>query len=92
MWGERDVKRYYKGPGESMIGTGVIYIEFDGEWPTRQAERYDNQWFCSKKAFHPGIGPGLSDRPLSELDLTQVQEISQEEFEEAWNEALRHVQ
>ena len=46
----------------------------------------------SIKRYHPELGPGLTDRALSEMDFEAQHEISQEEFEEAWNEAIKHAQ
>ena len=90
--GARTRKRYFKHGAESDLGSGIASIEFDGELPTRQVEKYGDRWFCSIKPYHPEIGPGLTDRSFSELDLEPQHEISQEEFEEVWNEALKHVQ
>jgi hypothetical protein len=75
------MKRYFKHEAESDLGTGVAYLEFDGEWAVRQIERYNNRWFCSKKEYHPEIGPTLADQPLSELELKPKDEIASEEFE-----------
>lgn len=86
------MKRYFKHTAESDLGSGIAYLEFDGELPTRQVEKYGDRWFCSIKRYYPEIGPGLTDRSLSELDLEPQDEISQAEFEVAWNEALKHVQ
>jgi hypothetical protein len=85
------VKRYFKHEAESGLGPGIAYLEFDGEIPTRQAEKYGDRWFCSIKRFHPEIGPGLTDRSFSQFEIEPQDEISQEEFEEAWNEALKYV-
>ena len=86
------MKRYFKHEAESDLGSGIADLEFDGELPTRQVEQNGDRWVCSMKRYHPEIGPGLTDRSLSELDLEPQHEISQAEFEEAWNEALKHVQ
>jgi hypothetical protein len=85
------VKRYFKHEAESDLGSGIAYLEFDGELPTRQVEKYGYRWFSSTKRYHPEIGPGLTDRSLSELDLEPQHEISQTEFEEAWNVAIKHI-
>jgi len=87
----KNVKRYFKHKADAL-GPGIAYLEFDGEIPTRQVEKYGDLWLCSIKDYYPGIGPGLTDRALSELGLEPKHEISKEEFEEAWNEALKHVQ
>jgi hypothetical protein len=89
----RDVKRYFKHDADDIgLGPGVAYFEFDGELPTRQVEHYGDRWLSSIERYHPGLGPGLIDRALSEIDFEPQHEISQEEFEEAWNEALKHAQ
>src|SRR5260370_40964395 len=90
--GARTTKRYFKHWAESGLGSGIAYIEFDGELPTRQVERYGDRWFSSIKRSHPELGPGLSDRAFSESGLEPQDEIAQAEFEEAWNEPLKHMQ
>ncbi len=90
--GARTTKRYFKHWAESSLGSGIAYNEFDGELPTRQVEKYGDRWFSSIKRSHPEIGPGLSDRSLSESDLEPQHEIAQAEFEEVWNVALKHMQ
>lgn len=76
------------GPGP---GPGVVWFEFDGERPNRQVERYGEQWFSSRYEYHPGLGPGLSDVPLSvsrrDGELSDEHECSAAEFEQAWAEA-----
>ncbi len=52
-------------------------------------ERYGSRWFSSRKAYHPSLGPGLVDLPLSELELDPADEITAEEFEAAWVESGR---
>ncbi len=81
-------KRYFKRAAESGLGPGVVYLEFDGEWATRQVEVYGDRWFCSLQGYHPELGPGLVDQPLSVLELRPQHEISEAEFEEAWQEAF----
>jgi hypothetical protein len=90
--GARTTKRYFKHWAESDLGSGIASIEFDGELPTRQVEKYGDRWFSSIKRSHPEIGPGLIEATLSESGLEPQHEIAQAEFEEVWNEALKHVQ
>ncbi len=90
--GARTTKRYFKHWAESDLGSGIAYIEFDGELPTRQVEKYGDRWFSSIKRYHPEIGPGLIEASFSKSGLEPQHEISQAEFEEVWNEALKHVQ
>lgn len=82
------MKSYYRRAAESDLGEGVAYIEFDGEWATRQVEIYGDRWFDSRTAFHDEIGPGLCDQPLSEMGMLDEEEITAEEFERIWAEAV----
>ena len=50
------MKRYFKHKAESDLGSGIAYLEFDKEIPTRQVEKYGDQWFCSMKHYYPEIG------------------------------------
>jgi len=63
------------------------WFEFDGEVDLSQIERYGERWFTSRKSYHPELGPGLVDLPLSDIDLGSEHEIDAEEFEQAWREA-----
>ncbi|MGB8343358.1 MAG: hypothetical protein WCD86_00660 [Ktedonobacteraceae bacterium] len=85
------MKRYFKHRAETDLGIGIAYIEFEDEWASRQVEIYGDRWFCSTVAYHPEIGPGLSDQPLSVLGLTPADEITQHEFEVIWQESLKHT-
>jgi len=73
----------------SDLGEGTVYFEFDGQWATRQVEVYGDRWLCSSKDYPPGVGPGLCDQPLSELDLHKEHEIFKVEFEHVWREGQR---
>jgi len=66
---------------------GWFYIEFDGEVPVRQVEVYGGKYFSSREAYHEGLGGGLCDQHLSELDFGSEDEISAEEFEKVWIES-----
>ena len=81
------MKRYFKHEAESVIGSGVAYIEFDDEWASRQVEIYGTRWFCSNREYHEELGPALADQPLSMLELLPEHEISREEFEAIWQKA-----
>jgi hypothetical protein len=84
------MKLYFKHEAESELGLGVVYLEFNGNWASRQVEIYEDKWFLSNRDYHPETG-GLSlcDQPLSEIGLGIEHEISQSEFEIVWNEALK---
>jgi hypothetical protein len=84
------MKRYFKHEADIGFGSGMAYFEFDGKDPTRQVEVYGELWLSLLEDYYPGIGPGLGDQPLSELNLGTEHEISKEEFEEVWQEALKH--
>jgi hypothetical protein len=81
------MKRYFKHVGDSELGTGEVWFEFEGEIATRQIEQYGDRWFSSRDEYHGEIGPSLTDQPLSELDLEPEHEISAEEFERVWQES-----
>src|SRR5258708_38057921 len=75
--GARITKRYFKHWAESNLVSGIAYIEFDGELPTRQIQKYGDRWFCSIKRSHPEIGPGLIEPTISESVLEPQNELSQ---------------
>jgi hypothetical protein len=76
--------KYFKQPAETDLGDGFVWLEFDGEMPIRQVERYGDAWFSSREDYHPELGPGLVDQPLSVLELGAEHEIDREEFQRAW--------
>jgi hypothetical protein len=80
------MKRYFRVEYESVLGPSVVYHEFDGDEPVRQAERVGERWISSREAHHPELGPGLVDLPLTELEFEPGQEIDAAEFERAWRE------
>ena len=89
------MKRYFKYEEETGYGPGknwITWTEWDGEWNTRQVEWYIDHWRCSLDPFQPGGGPSLSDKPLSSIPPGVHQEISQKEFEEAWDTAVAYRQ
>jgi hypothetical protein len=64
-------------------GRGWVYIEFDGEWATRQIGVYPDRVLLSTKDNF------ITDLPLdeSELDIPEgaaISQITQEEFVEIW--------
>ncbi len=80
-------KKYLKSPDESMLGEGVVYFEFEGEFATRQVKNFGGKWFSSRDEYHDDIGPGLYDGKLSDLDLSDSVEISSDDFELVWQES-----
>lgn len=80
-------KRYFKGPHEPD-SDDVELIEFTDGWPTRQVDVVDGRWLSSLDPAVPGVGGGLADQPLVKLGLPDDWEITAEEFEQAWQEAL----
>jgi len=80
--------QYWKGPSESMIGEGFVWIEFqeDGS-ASRQVDKYGDKWLSSIVDYHEGIGPSLFDGNIDDLDLSESEKISKEEFEVVWAKA-----
>jgi hypothetical protein len=74
----------------------LLKIRLEGARTTKRyfkhVEKYGDRWFCSIKRSHPEIGPGLIGATFSESGLEPQHGISQAEFEEVWNETLKHVQ
>lgn len=82
-------KRYFKSATETDIGNGEVYVEFDGEWATRQVDVIGQRWFCSHgHTYHPEIGLALLDQPLSVAQPDPEYEITASDFEQVWREAL----
>lgn len=88
--GTLKMKRYFKREVDPDLGPRMAYLEFDGEWATRQIEFYPEQIVCSddQRGYQEDLGPALTDQPLSRLGLGPEHEITREEFENVWNEAL----
>jgi hypothetical protein len=87
------MRRYFRGPNESVrYGEGILYVEFRGGRAARQVDIFGDHWFTSLDDYHDGVGPGLTDQPLSKLSVLPEWEISQEEFEQVWEEAMRRRQ
>jgi hypothetical protein len=83
--------KYYTFRGEFDSGEGTLWMEIDAESDivTRQVSREDvGTWHHGK--FDGTISFGhIGDRYASELDLKSHEETSREEFEQAWNQAMR---
>ncbi|NOK03142.1 MULTISPECIES: hypothetical protein [Myxococcus] len=80
-------KRYFKRDAESEYGEGICYMEITGDWPSRQIEIYGETWLWGdeKHLEH------LADQPFEVLDLGEEYEIPSEEFERAWQEAMKRT-
>ncbi len=81
-------KRYFRGPHEPD-SEDLEYIEFTDDWPTRQVDIVGGEWYCSLDEAVPGLGGSLADQPLSRLELPDEWEISADESEGVWADALR---
>jgi hypothetical protein len=89
------MKRYFKYTEDSGYGPGkeiISYTEWEDEWNTRQAEWDVDRWRCSLNDDYLGVAMSLSDQPLSSIPPGVHEEISQEEFEQAWNAAVQYRQ
>jgi hypothetical protein len=85
------VKRYFRRDGDwPGVGTGSVWLEFEGDYATRQVELYDGKWHSSIDKFHPDLGGSLTHEPLSVHEFVPSEEIAAEEFEKAWDEALKY--
>lgn len=80
-------KSYFKGPHEPG-SSDLEYIEFTDGWPTRQVDIVDGRYYTSLDEPVPGVGGGLADQSLYSLALPDEWEISAQEFEEIWQQAL----
>ncbi len=80
------MNRYFKSSvADPRLGEGTVWVEFDGEYPTRQVERFGDRWFNSLDE-----PTRIVDQPFSNMDPEIAEdEISREEFEAAWEKARR---
>ena len=83
------MKRYFRSPAEPLpergdpakLGPGRFYVEFDGEWATRQGELFADGLRPASR--DPGYF--LCDQPLSRLtSAPPIEESTADEFEGAW--------
>ncbi|MDI1447603.1 hypothetical protein [Polyangium sp. 6x1] len=79
------MKQYFKHYAESELGEGTAYMEITDGWPSRQIEVYGETWRWGDDAHNKH----LADQPFEVLELGEEHEISVEEFERAWLEALK---
>lgn len=82
------MKRYFRHDSESELGAGSAYLEVTNGWPSRQVEVYGETWRWGDEA-HP---EHLADQPFEVLELGDAHEISGDEFERVWNEAVKQCQ
>ena len=80
------VVEYYKSNAEFTSGEGILYTEFMGEIATRQISVLDSLYYPSASLSDENdkIGFLLYDGKKSELELSDSQIISKEEFEAVW--------
>ena len=81
-----EVKKYYKGSVDFIAGEGTILNEFIGEVATRQINIIDGNYYASSSLLDKKekVGFLLYDGKKSDLDLSDAEEISNEEFEVFW--------
>ena len=67
----------------------IQYIEFTGDWASRQVEEYpdENEWFfCdAESSFKDKLR--MCDQPLSRIKLKEKDIVDRPEFERAWESA-----
>ena len=80
---------YYKCAAKLKRGRMVQYIEFTGDWASRQVEEYPdgNEWFfCdAESSFKDKLR--MCDQPLSRIKLKEKDIVDRPEFEKAWESA-----
>ncbi len=89
-----EIKKYYKGSVDFIAGEGVIFNEFIGEVATRQINIIDGDYYASSSLLDKNdkVGFLLYDGKKSELDLSDAEEISNEEFETFWQTSTSSLQ
>ncbi|MFB4359813.1 macro domain-containing protein [Pantoea sp. BS_8] len=83
-------KSYYRAVSEFLRGDGVVYTEFIGEVATRQISVFEGNHYSSSSVtdWHEDIGYLLYDGKKNELDLSDSEEITDENFETEWKKTL----
>ncbi|MBU5922711.1 macro domain-containing protein [Enterobacter sichuanensis] len=89
-----DLKKYYKGNVDFIAGEGIILNEFIGEVATRQINIIDGDCYASSSLLDKNekVGFLLYDGKKSDLDLSDTEEISNEEFETFWKTSTSSLQ
>jgi hypothetical protein len=90
------MKRWFKDVASDGDETTTAYMEFDGRWVVRQVWHEGIVWVASDDVRdiivdRTGRGfsfPGLSEIPLDKARFAQDAEITEKDFEAAWNTAL----
>jgi hypothetical protein len=81
-------KRYFKlDPADLEEGEGIEYLEFEGDFCTRQIENYNEQWRCYQQK-RGALDTAMCDQPLHALDFPPEFEITSSEFEDAWRNCM----
>jgi hypothetical protein len=83
------MKKYYKFTVHSKYrGEGLQFIEFDGQWASRQVECYAGKYLsvCDQTPLELACIK-LCDQPLSLLELQPEDISSENEFNTAWNQS-----
>ena len=87
--GGEQMKRYFKYDENPEV-RGVLYYEYDDEYNIRRMVLKNGRWQYASEEYRREY---LVDQPLSAHDPeTWNHEISREEFEAAWNEAIKERQ
>lgn len=83
-------KKYFKGNVDFISGQGCILSEFIGDVATRQINIVDGEYYASSSLLDKNeqVGFLLYDGKKSDLDLSDSEEISNEEFESVWMDSL----
>ncbi|RTN21429.1 Appr-1-p processing protein [Enterobacter quasimori] len=89
-----EVKKYYKGSVDFIAGEGIILNEFIGEVATRQINIINGDYYASSSLLDKNdkIGFLLYDGKKSDLDLSEAEEISNDEFEAIWERSTVSLQ
>ena len=85
------MKKFYKLEAESIYGEGIVYIEFDEEYATRQVEQYGSKFEWATVKDQSDVELVICDQPLSILEIEAEFEISEEEFNKVWNKAIKNA-
>ena len=79
--------RYFR---EEPPELGISYYEYDGDYNIRNIDIINGHWSYASEDYRRDY---LADQPVSESEAhptpSWVHEISAEEFEKAWDEALK---